>query len=89
MDDLDLFFGTGVAAPSLNLQLVLTGIDVGLGVLKRPPLKTTEVACPGAANATVLCVVSVLDPIHVILPALGTLRCGVKIAGSHQLVMST
>ena len=84
-----MFFGTGAAAPPLDLQFVLTGIDVGLGVLKRPPLETTEITCPGAANATVLCVVGVLHPIHVILPALGTLRRGVKIAGSHQLVMST
>ena len=83
MKNLDLFFGTFDGAPPLYLQPKLGGIDVCLGVLECPPLEFTELTLPGAANAAILCVVSVLDTV-VILPALGTLRCGIQIARCHQ-----
>ena len=77
MEDLDLFFGTGVASPPLDLQPKLGGVDVCLRVLECPPLEFTELTLPSAANAAILCVISVFDSIHGSPPALGTLRCGV------------
>ncbi len=73
MKNLDLFFGTFDAAPPLRLQPKLGGIDVCLWVLECPPLEFTELTLPDAANAAILCVVSIPNAVLVAF-AFRTLR---------------